>query len=380
MVSQDHSSDRFPMLVVCDAGAAGRDLLVRRDLELAWALTHDEAEAYLRTHRPGLVLVREAMAAETLARAKASKNGAPVMVLLEPDGWANRTAYLEMGAAVLAQSSGRARILEAVSELTGRPFPSHVRVPFASFVEVVTQEDRVMAETIDMSRTGMGVRHAPILRVGCSVTVHLDNLEPTLDLPAVVIRSDGEAAGLRFLDLEPDVAQRLQDLVDVQTARFPPPEMPEGLTVDIGGTFTMELLDAGTSDLGNDMRFRDMLHEAVVEGVTSREGWPRWLVNLEKKLTDYERRCFDEDPAACHASAAIDLRITLARTRTEEPYTFPTRALAQRVLDFSRLLQDHDGFSRDELADITIVRGQLLRAVYGDLSKRNDHDPARRAA
>ena len=41
-------SPRSPVLVVCDAGDAGRDLLSRRDLDLAWALTADEAEAALK--------------------------------------------------------------------------------------------------------------------------------------------------------------------------------------------------------------------------------------------------------------------------------------------------------------------------------------------
>lgn len=366
--------------MVCDSGAAGRDLLVRRDLDLLWALTLDEAVAVLSRDDPELVLVREAMAAEVLSHVRALSKRASVVVLLEPDGWANRAGYLKLGAAALAQSSGRARILEAVADLTGRTFPDHVRVPFTEFVEVQCETASRMAETTDMSNTGIGLRYVPEAKVGSAVRVNIDSLDPPLSLPAMVIRNSGETVGLRFLELEPAVRARLEHLVDVQNARFPAPEMPEGLTVDLAGTFTMELFMGETFDLEGDRRFKKLLAAAVLEGREGRDGWPRWLINIESKLTALERREFTADPLVSHASAAVDLRITLARTRAEEPYTFPTPQLVQQVLDFSRLLEDYPEAPVPDLADIAALRGQLLRAVYGDLSRPSDKGPQANAA
>lgn len=324
----------------------------------------------------GLVIVREALAAEVLAHTKEYGRGVPVVVLLEPDGWANRAAYLKMGAAVLAQSSGRQRILEAVAELTSRAFPDHVRVPFTEFVEIMCPQGSRMAETVDMSTTGMGLRYVPEAVVGDAVRIQVDSLDPPLSLPAVVIRNSNDTVGLRFLELEPALQKRLEHLVDVQSARFPPPEMPEGLTVDLAGTFTMELLESGTMDLEGDARFKNLLASAVVDDKAGYEGWPRWLINIEKKLTDLERRDFGADPMISHAAAAVDLRISLARIRSDEPYTFPTPQLVQQVLDFSRLLEDYPDAPDADLADISTLRGHLLRAVYGDLSKNKASNQA----
>lgn len=380
MASAAESSERTPVLVVCDAGAAGRDLLVRKDLELMWALTAEEASACLKQAHPELVLVREAMAAEVLSYARSLDQPPSVMVLLEPDGWANRQGYLKLGASALAQSSGRERILEGVSELTGRTFPDHIRVPFTEFVDVHCAEASHLAETVDMSSTGIGLRYLPDAEIGVAVRVQIDSLDPPLSLPAMVIRRSPEVVGLRFLELSAEVQARLNHLVDVQTARFPPPEMPEGLTVDLAGTFTMELFECGTFDLDGDRKFKTMLSHAVLEGQTTRDNWPRWLVNLESKLTPLERRDFANDPLTHPASAAVDLRIMLARTRTEEPYTFPTPQIVQQVLDFSRLLEDFEGAPEADLADIASLRGQLLRAVYGDLSKKGSKGPKAHAA
>ncbi|MCA9550562.1 MAG: PilZ domain-containing protein [Myxococcales bacterium] len=366
-------SPRSPVLVVCDAGDAGRDLLSRRDLDLAWALTADEAEAALKAAHPELVLVREPLAAEVLAYARDLKRPVPVVVLLEKDGWANRQGYQAAGAAALVQASARPRILEAVGTLTGRTFPDHVRVPFTEFVEVQTESGSKLVETVDLSYTGMGLRYLPEAAMGQYVTVCFDGLNPPITVAGVVIRVANDIVGVHFHEESAEMMRRLHRLVDAQNARFPLPEMPEGFTVDLNGTFTMELLAQGSFGEDNDPKFRRLLKDAVVEGNPSRQGWPRWLTNIETRLTALERRCFKQDPIECHASASIDLRIMLARLRLESPDTFPTRSLAQRVLDFSRMLEEHsDGESVADLADVATIRAHLLRAVYGDMAKQRE--------
>lgn len=368
---------RAPVLVVCDAGDAGRDLLTRRDLELAWALTADEAEATLKALKPDLVLVREPLAAEVLAYAKDLKKLVPVVVLLEPDGWANRRGYQDAGAAALVQASARGRILEAVGALTGRTFPQHVRVPFTEFVEVQTAGGSKLVETVDISYTGMGLRYLPEAYLGQEVRVCFDGLNPPITVEGMVIRVADEVVGVNFQEQSPEMQARLRRLVDAQNARFPLPEMPEGLTVDLNGTFTMELLASGGPEHAGDQGFRRMLKDAVLEGKPSREGWPRWLVNLEAHLTPLERRCFRDEPMMSPASAAIDLRIMLARMRLEAPDAFPSRALAQQVLDFSRMLEGHsDGEAVRDLADVATIRAHLLRAVYCDLARRTEDQAA----
>ena len=51
--------------------------------------------------------------------------------------------------------------------------------------------------------------------------------------------------------------------------------------------------------------------------------------------------------------------------------------LAQQVLDVARLLEDHaDGERPEDLADVATIRAHLLRAVYGDLARRQEPQAA----
>src|SRR5437762_8614450 len=107
---------RTPILVCCDAGAAGRVLLARRDLDLRWALTFEEARAVVKSGFPRLVVMREEVAAGLLETMREAKSTASSIVLLEEDGWSRYDGYLSRGATVLVRETNGRRILEAISE------------------------------------------------------------------------------------------------------------------------------------------------------------------------------------------------------------------------------------------------------------------------
>ena len=356
--------------VCCDAGSAGRDLLARPDLDVAWALTPEEAIALLDSAMPKVMLVREEVALGYLRGVLARKRKPPCIVLLEPDGWERRSAYFEAGAAVLVRASAKERILEAISELTGLAFAAHPRVPYPEILDVRVGDDIHFAQAVDLSVSGVALRDVPGAQLGSQVVVSFVMTEPPLSLPGLVVRveaePDGEVIGVCFD--APSAAERavLEALLAAGRARLPPLPEPVGLTADLLGTFTLDLFTQNTPPdvaAANDLGMLRDLVRLPPGGVGPRV--PRWLQRVAAELTALETAALLGGGPA-FAVACAEVRLAIARARTESTEEVPSRALCERVLEFCRTLAgEAAGTDAPILAQVSRVRGALLRALYG---------------
>lgn len=352
----------IPLLVCCDAGAAGRELLARRDMVLRWALTPAEAMAVVAVDPPRLVLVRESMADDVL---RVLPGGLPVVVLLEPDGWVRHQRFAEAGATALVRASNRERILEAVSELTGLAFRVHPRIRLAEVVSATVGEETHFVEAAEISASGIALRNLPGARVGTRVTVEVDFLTPPRTLTALAVRfgqDDGQPlAGLAFDGLTENDRIALIEFIRERESMVELPE-PVDLTTDIG-TYTLDLF----CNLGDDTRvFRDMMSSAMfpLNGAIGPR-MPKWLERVCASLTEMERSALQgavDVPA--FASAAIDLRLMLAQSRAGAGGAISVE-MGHRVLEFSRTLAN-EGTSRpaEVLRQITEIRAAILVEAY----------------
>ena len=353
----------IPLLVCCDAGAAGRELLARRDMILRWALTPAEAKSVIAIDPPWLVLVREDMAGDVLRETPA---GLPVVVLLEPDGWVRHECYAEAGATALVRASNRERILEAVSELTGIPFRVYPRVPLTEVLNVEVDGEAHYLEAVEISASGIAVRNLPGARVGTRVMVDLDFLEPARRLSAIVVRfgqDDGQPlAGLTFNALHEDDRKTLVTFIREREAMLRLPE-PENLTADLG-PYTLDLF----AHVGDDMRmFKDMLTSAMfpLDGAIAPR-MPSWMQTVARSLTPLEQEALKGAQSPPFGSAAVELRLALAHGRAGAGGTV-TPAMAARVLDFARTLANEGtGQSPKILHQIAEIRAALLVSAYAD--------------
>ena len=351
----------IPLLVCCDAGAAGRELLARRDMILRWALTPAEAKAVVGADPPRLLLVREDMADDVLRDLPA---GLPAVVLLEPDGWTRHQRYAQAGATALVRASNRERILEAVSELTGLAFRVHPRVPLTEVVNVDVEGEGHYLEAAEVSASGIAVRNLPGARVGTRVTVDLDFLDPARRLTALVVRfgqDEGQPlAGLAFDALTEDDRRGLINFIRDREAMVRLPE-PENLTSDLG-TYTLDLFHHN----GADMRiFKEMLSSSMfpMSGAIGPR-MPSWLERVAGSLTPIEQAALKGEDALPFADAAVELRLALAHGRAGAG-GMVSPGLGQRVLEFARTLANvGTGKAPDVLHQITEIRAALLVDVY----------------
>ena len=368
-------SGREPMkpvyiLIISDAGAAGRGLLGRRDVELGWALTVDEATRSVERRRPRAVLTREEHAAEFMRSAPDLLARVPVVVLLEPDGWERRPEYFSLGATALVSLGSEARILEALTELTGLPTRFAPRVPYPEVVDVALQGSKLYLEAAELGTSGMAIRDFPPARVGERVEVGLVMMDPPRVLSGMVVRSHvgrtGPLTEIAFNALDDRERAFLQAFVDRHLSGSRDLPEPVGLTSDLGGgTFTLDLMSS-LGESGEQLGpWVELLAERQREPDRGMRA-PKWLLRVERELTDVERRVLRGDDAPAFARAALELRIDLARSQANLHDAPSLRESCELGLDFCRsLAADADRERPEWRAQVPEIRAGILTQIYG---------------
>lgn len=368
------------ILILSDAGAAGRELLARRDVELGWALEVPEARAALERRRPRVVLTREFFALELLESARELLERVPVVVLLEPDGWEERAKYFAAGATALVSEGSLPRILEAVTELTGLPTRHAPRVPYPQVVDVSLMGAKLYLEATELGAGGISIRDFPPARTGDRVEVGLVMMEAPLVLSGMVVRSHvgrgGAVTEVAFNALDDQEREILEHFVAVERSRSAAFPDPVGLTSDLaGGTFTLDLF---ASDDGSTDRWLDLLRRRV--GFDDDVKAPKWLSRIERDLSELERRSLAGGRAPAFAKGALEMRIDLGRAqaRLDDPQAL--RETCELALDFCRsLCIEARGSSGDILGQVAEIRAGILTQIYGWTSVEGEDTDVRAA-
>ena len=370
------------ILVCSDAGAAGRDLLARRDIQLEWALTPEEAVATATGVQLDAIVAREDFVLTLLRHGRRAVRTTPVVVLLEPDGWARRQRYFDAGATALVQATNRERIFEALSELTGLHTSIHPRVPYGDAVDVGLNGRHRFYEAVELSASGLTVRDVPPCELGTTCEVTLAMMEPPYSFSAMVIRqypdAHGMVTGFAFNAISDDERAMLLDEIDRKRRALDPLPEPVGLTTDLSGsTFTLDLFTAMQGESSND-RYHDLLRQLMEAGEDASEvRSPRWLRRVGRHLTELERRALTGGPAPEYALAALDMRIDIARSRAFNLQATPTQKEVDLCLDFCRALAvDSVDSDVEDLAQVPQIRAELLREVYGTVFTPVEAAPA----
>lgn len=353
-------------LIASDAGVAGRDLLEHRDINLFWALTEDEVKAVLSHKRPRLVVTREDLALSVFEGRRASGVRPPVVVLVEPDGWARHEAYQMAGATALVRSSNRRGILEAVSEVSGRDFVDHPWVALEEVVSIELEDRERYVEIRRLSPSGIELNDAPDVKVGARVKVSLDFLDRPLSLPGLVVRH-GQArghvhTGIVFDRLDESTRSELEAIVSGRARTLPE---PMDFTEDLG-TYTLDLFRQAAPAADSFAERRELVARALfpVEG-SEQARVPRWVSKVAESLTSVERDTMLDRTGPEFARDALELRIRLASWRLAQEPDDEVRTLFDLVLDFARTLAvEGAALPPEQKVDVTTIRADLLARVY----------------
>jgi hypothetical protein len=358
---------RTPILIISDAGTAGRALLARRDVELRWALTRPEARAGLQIDpKPRVCLTREDLALDVLASLKKEDGGPACVVLVEPEGWARKDKYLEAGATAIVQRTAEEKILEAISGLTGLVFRSHPRVPYSTVADVTMHGDRYFLETVDLSASGVTIRGLTNARIGDRVELTFMMTDPQMSASGVVVRvfeEHGEVlAAISFEMIDAAHRKRLAEMVDEERSKAPELPEPVGLTHDLPSAFTADLHSAAGADPNAHQIYRNMLHE-YMKTSTKVVRVPSWLERVARSLTASERKAATGQDVPSYARATLDMRIQLEHCRLDGG---PTEGTVAAAIELCRsMANDVPENNVEELKDVIVIRAALLRAVYG---------------
>lgn len=354
------------ILILSDAGAAGRELLARRDVELSWALSVQEARASLERRRPRVVLAQASFAVPFFEASKGLVERVPVVVLVGEDGWAQRAKYFAAGATALVSATSLPRILEAVTELTGLPSRYAPRVPYTEVVDVSIMGSKMYLEAVELGAGGIAIRDFPPARVGDQVEVGLVMMDPPQSLSGMVVRSRvGRGGAVTEVAFSADDAERatLAAFVAAQRAHSAPLPDPVGLTSDLGGgAFTLDLFQ--TNDSGASDRWIQLLQDR--RNSTSETRIPKWLERIERELTEVERRILGGARGPEFARAALEMRIDLGRAQAALQDANALRDACELALDFCRsLATEARAVAPEVLAQVPDIRAGILTQIYG---------------
>lgn len=354
--------DPVPVLVCDTAGPVGSEILQRREVVAYWAIQPEEAQAVLAEVHPKLALVRRRFAGAVLP----NRGSTAVVVLMDEAGWAEKDQLFALGATALASEQSGEKILEAVSELTGLAFARHPRVSYKTAVELTVQGEARLAETVNLSASGLCVRNVGELKVGSGVDISFPLLEPSISAQAVVVRCFEDAgvpmAGLCFSQLSPATRERLDGLVAEETAKNPGapiafelPELDEAVTSEERRPSEEALQELKA-------RLREVHQEAQRD---ARLASPRKdsATRLAGRLTPAEKATVSGGKAPVWAKTALETRLKLHLDRQEHGRARSTTVREALVLCRSMATGATDARSRVE---VCATRAALLREVYAE--------------
>lgn len=359
------------IVVAADAGAAGRSLLEHDDLSIWWALTSREVRAALQ-HPFDLIVTREELADVAL-----EGNKADVLVLLEPDSWGLHDQYFKAGATGLVQASNSARVVEAVSELTGVAFAEHPWVEVSEFVSV-RDSDLGFVRVLRLSQGGLELEMADLrFQQGQRLVLELDFLPGAPAVPCAIVRMPDKSRsswGLAFETPDEAVVSHIKKFVGSISSDLP---SPVSLTADLG-TCTLDLMmrpeeDKKTAECRS--RLKAVLQDDKADRI------PRWIRSLKDSLTPLEMAVLSGDRIDPMASEAIDIRLELGMIAVDQPADLQLNRRTQRVIEFARSLAlTYEEADASVLLDVMRMRAALLAGVYRLDSKRRHNVSAPRCA
>jgi hypothetical protein len=360
--------NRTQVLILCDAGSAGRDLLVRRDLDLFWALTVPEALAVVSQARPRVALVREEMAFEYLTETLERESRPPAVILLEEGGLTWREAYFAAGASAMIGASNRVGTLQLFSELTGLAFGLHPRVPYREMIDVCLAGRTSSVECLEFSVSGVALRDLGA-QPGERLDVTFVTAEGPLTLSARCMRVEedaaGSIAGVAFDNLTDEQHAALQRLVAATQEELRPLPEPVGLTQGLEACVSLEELAAGEPRSARDDELAT-LRALLLSGAGGDAGAPGWLRRLARELTPLERAAAMGRMAPPFATAALEARLEVARDRAQSGVTVPSASKRDRMIELCRTLaREAEGAPAPYLVQVAEIRAGLMRSVYG---------------
>lgn len=352
------------VLVVNRFGSACREMLNRRDVELGWSLTPEEATHAMRFNRPDLVLVDERDAETILAHRQAEQE---VIVFLGSAKAEMKHCYAAKGAARVFSKPSTEDLLDAMSQLTGVPFRRNKRMPYETVVGVEMGGRFRLRETYELSMSGLLMRGFKGLGIGDKMRLHFDQLESPLVISALVVRrvspDSRSLVALAFENLSSIDRERLRRLVKtLENAR-------KATEIDLSGFARVPpKTELSMPDLAYSAspHYLEALSARLEHPKRPTQRLPQWLTEVAASLSEPEKARLLAGPFALDGwpAHAIWHRLALAQSTAEHGEHGPQ----QQVQDLLRFCLELGAVAQKEPGEMQAVavrvRGQLIRALF----------------
>lgn len=360
------------VLVLGDPGSIRDELLLRREIDVIWSASFDDALSLLRVYAVDACIVApEFERLSGYEPFRAAIAGVPCLVRSAADEPAPRLAW---------PGDEVEPVLAFLARHTGLVFARYPRAPVRLPVCVEMHGEQHELETLNLSVSGVAIRGFPRVSAGTRAELCLELPDRPLYLLARVVRlleQDGELqAGLTFTDLGevaraalsryvdealPDVGGEGRLFGDLEVP-LPRPRKVAGITLELEaptGRLTPLGLEVGAM---GPPAIRQITETQNLSGALV----PPWFDHLSEDLSDIERLAALGGDAPEWAHRVLRLRIGLARARAHAPGEIPPTLLDEAYRTFAGLEAETADAPLQVRQQVSSIRASLLRDVLGE--------------
>lgn len=348
------------VLVLGDPGPVRDEILLRREIDVVWSDSFDDALELLEVYRVEACIVAPAF--ETYggyAAFRARLGNVPCLV--------------RRGAEVVAEDADDSEpFLRFLARHTGLVFARYPRVALEVPVTVEVHRRKHHLVTTNLSVSGVAIHGFPPTPPDTRVELCLDLPERPLYLLARVVRCFGRGdevqAGLSFTDLGEKpravIARAVDEVMapERETALlFGELEIPTPDPRHLGEVVTMPRMRVMRADTGGP-RMRTLTRAETQTCDTL----PDWFGGLEEELTDVERLAALGMEAPEWAHRVLRLRIELARVRADIHGEVPLALRDEAYRTFVGIGEETADAPAEVREQVSSIRASLLRDVLGE--------------
>ncbi len=360
------------VLVLGDPGPVRDELLLRREIDVIWAASFEDALMLANVYRLEACIVAPIFQRRPEFETFRREMGQVPCLVRAPSQRSAKERSLNPHYNEEIES-----VLNFLARHTGLLFARYPRADLCLPVTVEVAAEQWELETINISVSGLAIRGFPEVENGMRVELCID-FERPLYLLARVVRTyqqDGENyAGLTFTDLGEMQRAVISRAVEEAIAEDDSvDELEQELFGDLGLDELLKPRALGSADpieFPTGSIFDDSCHSEALpnirqlaQGAEPTCDMPEWLCHLTEDLTAIENAAALGGEAPDWAHRVLKLRISLARARADETENIPSSLVDEAYQMFAGLPEETQDAAPEIQQQVSSIRASLLRDV-----------------
>lgn len=354
------------VLVLGDPGPVRDELLLRREIDVIWSASFEDALQLVRVYRIEACILAPAFeSVDGYEQFRAAIGDVPFLV----------TRPTQPASTTLTAPDVEP-VLRFLAQQTGLVFARYPRAPLELPVTLEARGQAWERQTLNLSVSGVAIRDFPEVEAGARVEMCIELPQRPVFLLGRVVRllerSGTRVAGLTFTDLSEPLRMELSRAVEeCICGEDGPPRLFGELEIPMPRTLlaTGYTVDTDPTPVLPRVVEPDMTpplpRQLADHASVSIDLIPDWIAQLSDEMSASERLAATGGDAPDWAHRVLSLRLRLARARARKTGDVPPALVDETYRLFSGLEKETWDAPAKEREEVSTIRAALLRDVLG---------------